>query len=147
MERRGPQALEKDSLINARQQGEFVVNIVTEELAVAMNLTSSDVGPDVDEFALAGLTIAPSVVVAPPRVAESPIHFECRVTHIIDVSPAPGGSSIVVGQIVHVHVDDAFLIGDDTINVPALHAIGKLAGPAYARVNELFNMPRPGGAG
>ena len=144
--RRGQQAVEKDSLANARRQGEFVVNIVTEELATAMNLTSSEVGPDVDEFELAGLTAQSAAAVTPPRVAESPIHFECRVTHIVDVSDGPSGGSIVVGNVVHIHVDDALLMGDK-INISELNAIGRLAGAGYARVTDVFDMPRPGGAG
>lgn len=144
-ERRGTQ--EKDTLVNVRASGEFVVNIVTEALAQAMNLTSSEVGPDVDEFELAGLTAAPSAAVAPPRVAESPIQFECRVTHIVDVSDQPGGGSIVVGQVVHIHVDDTLLVDGTRINVPALRAIGKTVGPGYARLTDFFDMPRPGGEG
>ncbi|MBL8145192.1 MAG: flavin reductase family protein [Anaerolineae bacterium] len=144
--RRGLHGTEKDSLANARRQGEFVVNIVTEALAPAMNLTSSEVGPEVDEFALAGLTVQASVAVAPPRVAESPIHFECRVTHIVDVSDGPSGGSIVVGQVVHIHVGDALLMGDK-INMAELHAIGRLAGASYTRVTDVFDMPRPGGGG
>lgn len=143
--RRGPAAEEKHSLVNARLCGEFVVNIVTEDLAQAMNLTSSEVGPEVDEFVLAGLTTVPSVVVAPPRVAESPIHFECKVTHIVDVSDAPGGGSIVVGEVVHIHFDESLLLDGGRVNIPALHAIGRLAGAGYSRVSDLFDMPRPGG--
>jgi flavin reductase (DIM6/NTAB) family NADH-FMN oxidoreductase RutF len=145
--RRGPEGSEKDSLAHVRAHGEFVVNIVTEGLAQAMNLTSSEVGPDVDEFALAGLTPAPSVKVRPPRVAESPIHFECQVAHILDVSDALGGGSIVVGRVVHVHVDESVLLDGGKINIPALQAVGRLAGAGYARVSDLFDMPRPGGAG
>ena len=144
--RRGQQAVEKDSLANARRQGEFVVNIVTEELATAMNLTSSEVGPEVDEFELAGLTAQSAAAVTPPRVAESPIHFECRVTHIVDVSDGPSGGSIVVGNVVHIHVDDALLMGDK-INISELHAIGRLAGAGYARVTDVFDMTRHGGPG
>lgn len=144
--RRGADSVEKDSLANARLQGEFVVNIVTESLAQAMNLTSSEVRPEVDEFALASLTPTPSVIVAPPRVAESPIHFECLVTQIVDVSDGPDGGSIVVGKVVQIHVDEAYLIGD-RINIAKLQAIGRLAGPSYVRVSDLFDMPRPGGAG
>lgn len=135
---------DKDSLAYARARGEFVVNIVTESLGQVMSLTSAEIGPDVDEFALAGLTAAPSVKVAPPRVAESPIHFECRVTHIVDVSDAPGGGSIVVGEVVQIHVDEAFLLDGGKINIPALHAIGRLAGTGYARVSDVFDMLRPG---
>lgn len=144
--RRGPQAVEKDSLANARRQGEFVVNIVTEALAPAMNVSSSEVEPQIDEFALAGLTTVPSVAVAPPRVAESPIHFECKVAHILDVSDAPGGGSVVVGQVVHIHADDRLLLDGGKIDIAALHAIGRLAGAGYVRVSDLFDMPRPGGA-
>jgi flavin reductase (DIM6/NTAB) family NADH-FMN oxidoreductase RutF len=123
------------------------VSIVTEALAQAMNLTSSEVGPDVNEFELAGLTPAASVAVGPPRVAESPIHFECRVTHIVDVSDAPSGGSVVIGEVVHIHVDEAVLLEGGRINIPELHAIGRLAGAAYSRVTDLFDMPRPGGGG
>lgn len=145
--RRGPQATEKDSLANVRRQGEFVVNIVSEALAQAMNLTSAEVGADVNEFEMAGLTAVPSAVVAPPRVAESPIHFECKVTQIVDVSDAPSGGSVVIGQVVHIHVDDAVLLDGGRINIPELHAIGRLAGAGYARVSDLFDLPRPGGGG
>ena len=87
----------KDTLRNARATGEFVVNIVTEALGPAMNLTSAELAGDVDEFAVAGLATAPSALVRPPRVAESPIHFECRVAHILDLGQEPGGASVVIG--------------------------------------------------
>jgi flavin reductase (DIM6/NTAB) family NADH-FMN oxidoreductase RutF len=80
-------------------------------------------------------------------VAESPIHFECEVSHIIDVSEGPGGGSIVVGRVVHIHVDDALLLDGGRIDIPALHAIGRLVGAGYTRVSDMFDMPRPGGAG
>jgi flavin reductase (DIM6/NTAB) family NADH-FMN oxidoreductase RutF len=133
----------KDTLRNVRASGEFVVNIVTEALAEAMNMTSQELPPEVDEFAVANLITAPSHVVRPPRVALSPIHFECRVTQIIELGTDPGGGSLVLGRIVHLHVDDSVLIGGDKIDLDQLKPIGRLAGSAYCRVRDLFYMDRP----
>jgi flavin reductase (DIM6/NTAB) family NADH-FMN oxidoreductase RutF len=136
---RGTDGGRKDTLHNVRDTGEFVVNIVTQTLAEAMNLTSTELPADVDEFAIAGLTIAPSQTVKAPRVAESPIHFECQVAHIIDL----GGGHVVIGRVLHVHVDERVLIGEDKIDIHALQPIGKLAGNAYTRVTDLFDLARP----
>jgi flavin reductase (DIM6/NTAB) family NADH-FMN oxidoreductase RutF len=133
----------KDTLNNVKATGEFVVNIVSEELATAMIATSVEIAAEVNEFELTGLTIAPSVTVKPPRVAESPIHFECKVSQIVEVGNQPGGGSVVLGEIVHLHVDERVLIGEDKINLAALKPIGRLAGSAYTRVTDLFEMVRP----
>ena len=105
---RSTDSKEKDSLENARATGEFVVNIVTERLAQAMNISSAELSPDVDEFERAGLTAVPSKAVDAPRVKESPIHFECRTVQVVDLSDAPGGGSVVIGRIVHIHVSDDY---------------------------------------
>ncbi len=136
---RGTDGGRKDTLHNIREMGEFVVNIVTAQIADAMNLTATEFPPDVDEFAMAGLTAVQSAVVRPPRVGESPIHFECQLAQIIDL----GGGHVVIGRVVHVHVDDRLLIGGDKIDVTALQPIGKLAGNAYTRVTDLFDLVRP----
>jgi flavin reductase (DIM6/NTAB) family NADH-FMN oxidoreductase RutF len=133
----------KDTLNNVKATGEFVVNIVSEEQALSMVATSLEIAPDVNEFELTGLATAPSVVVKPPRVAESPIHFECKVSQIVEVGNQPGGGSVVLGEIVHLHVDERVLIGEDKINLAALKPIGRLAGSAYTRVTDLFEMVRP----
>ncbi|GAB4516119.1 MAG: flavin reductase family protein [Anaerolineae bacterium] len=133
----------KDSLRNARATGEFVVNIVTEDIAAAMNITATEFPPDVDEFDMAGLTAAPAVAVKAPRVLESPIHFECKVTHIIEISDQPGGGSVVIGRVVHMHVDDRVLLGEDKINLSALKPVGRLAGASYTRVTDVFDLIRP----
>lgn len=134
---------EKDTLRNIRSNGEFVINIVTEELAQSMNITSGEYYPEVDEFQLAGLTPSPSVVVKPPRVAESPIHYECSLKQVVDIGITPGGGSIVIGHVLHIHIDDRLLIGQDKIDIPNLHAIGRLAGNSYCRVNDFFEIMRP----
>lgn len=133
----------KDTLNNVQATGEFVVNIVTEELAPAMIATSVEIASDVNEFELTGLATTPSVTVRPPRVAESPIHFECKVTQIVEVGNQPGGGSVILGEIVHLHVDESVLIGEDKIDLAALKPIGRLAGSAYVRVTDLFDTQRP----
>jgi flavin reductase (DIM6/NTAB) family NADH-FMN oxidoreductase RutF len=133
----------KDTLANVRATGEFVVNIVTQATAAAMNVTAADFPPGVDEFEAAGLTQLPSVVVKPPRVAESPIHYECRVTQIVDVSDEPGGGSVVIGRVLRLHVAERVLTGGDKIDLAALEPVGRLAGSSYARINDIFELVRP----
>ena len=133
----------KDTLRNVLANEEFVVNIVTRELAEAMNITSQELPPEVDEFAVANLSAAPSRVVRPPRVAESPIHFECRVVQVIELGSGTGGGSLVLGRIVHLHVDDSVLIGTDKIDLDQLKPIGRLAGRGYCQVTDQFFMDRP----
>ncbi|GAB4315289.1 MAG: flavin reductase family protein [Phototrophicales bacterium] len=133
----------KDTLNNVRATGEFVINIVTEPLATAMNLSAQELPSDINEFEVAGLTMIPSQVIKPPRVKESPIHYECKVVQIVDLSDAPGGGSVVIGRVVHVHVDDSVLIGDDKIDLAQLQPIGRLAGTSYTRVTDLFDLVRP----
>jgi flavin reductase (DIM6/NTAB) family NADH-FMN oxidoreductase RutF len=134
---------QKDTLNNVRATGEFVVNIVTEELAAAMNLTSTEFPPEVDEIKSAGLTPVPSYVVHPPRVGESPIHYECRVVKILDIGDTPGGGSIVVGRVMRLHVSDEVLIGGDKIELTSLKPVGRLAGSGYCRITDTFEMVRP----
>lgn len=134
---------QKDTLRNVRSTGEFVVNIVTEPLAEAMNLTSTEFPPEVDEFQAAGLTAVPSAVVGAPRVAESPIHFECRVHQIVEVGSEPGGGALILGRVVHIHVDPSVLLGEDKIDIQKLKPIGRLAGAGYCRTADTFEMVRP----
>lgn len=133
----------KDTLNNVKVTGEFVVNIFGEDLATAMIASSVEVAAEVDEFKLTGLGTTPSVAVKPPRVAESPIHFECKVSQIVEIGNQPGGGSVVIGEIVHLHVDERVLFGEDKINLAALKPIGRLAGNAYVRVTDIFETERP----
>jgi flavin reductase (DIM6/NTAB) family NADH-FMN oxidoreductase RutF len=133
----------KDTLKNVRETGEFVVNIVTEATAEAMNITATELPANVNEFEAAGLTAVPSVTVKPPRVGESPIHYECKVAQIVDLGSEPGGGSVVIGRVVHLHVDDSVLIGEDKIDLEKLKPIGRLAGASYCRVTDVFDMIRP----
>lgn len=140
---RGADGQTKDTLNNIRATGEFVVNIVTEELVTAMNRSSIEAPPEFDEFAYAGVTPAASQTVRPPRVQESPVHFECRLRQIVEISSEPGGGSLVIGEIQHIHVDERVLVGNDKINLAALKPVGRLVGAGYVRVTDIFELERP----
>ena len=134
----------KDSALNARETGEFVYNLVTWETREAMNASSVHVGRADDEFDLAGLTKAPSVLVKPPRVAEAPISFECKTWKTIELPAAePDVHNIMVlGEVVGVHIaDDA--LNDGFIDTAGLRPVGRLGYLDYSVVDGVFAMPRP----
>ena len=133
----------KDTIANIRATREFVVNIVGEEIADAMNVCSGDYPPDVDEFAMSTLTPVMSELVKPPRVKESHINMECSLMQIIDFSEKPNGGSLVLGQIVRMHVDDEIIDASYKIDPDKLRAIGRMGGPEYTRTRDRFSMIRP----
>jgi len=132
----------KDTLRNVLATKEFVVNIVSEEIAAQMNQTSADVGPEVDEFLLSGLTPLASVIVRPPRVAESPVQMECKLREVVTISDQPGGGSIVIGEVLRFHVRED-LIDNFRIDADRLKAIARMGGPTYCRTRDRFDMERP----
>jgi flavin reductase (DIM6/NTAB) family NADH-FMN oxidoreductase RutF len=132
----------KDTLRNIRETKEFVVNIVTYELAEAMNLTSGEYDASINEFELGKIAAAPSLVVKAPRVAASPVSFECKLYQILDFSPSPQSSSLVLGQIVSIHVDDANM-KDGKLDRDSLDLIGRMGGIQYTRTTQRFDMVRP----
>ncbi len=140
--RRGDRLGPKDTLRNVRETGEFVVNVVTYDLAAAMNLTSGDYENSVNELELARLTARPSQVVRPPQVAESPVSFECRLFRILDFGSDPSTGSLVIGEIVSLHLDDGVL-RDGRLDPEALDLIGRMGGTQYSRTRERFAMLRP----
>jgi flavin reductase (DIM6/NTAB) family NADH-FMN oxidoreductase RutF len=133
---------DKDTLRNIRETSEFVVNIVTYELAEAMNLTSGDYDASINEFELAKLTAASSEKVRPPRVAESPVSFECALHQILDFSPKPTSGSLVIGEVISIHINDANL-KDGRLDRNSLDLIGRMGGLQYARTTLRFEMVRP----
>lgn len=133
---------QKDTLHNVRATGEFVVNIVTEDLAEAMNKTATEFPREINEFEVAGLTPVASDTVSPPRVGESPVNFECKVTQIIEIGDPPGGGNIVIGKVLKIHVADDVVFGGDKIDPLKLKPIGRMAGASYCRVSDLFDMVR-----
>ena len=138
----------KDTLRNIEETGEFVWNLTTRALAEAMNQSCVAVGPEVSEFALAGLTPLASTVVAPPRVAESPVTCECKRTQILQLQGADGAQVdtwLVLGEVVAVHIDKA-LLKDGVYDTAAAGHVLRGGGPAdYFTVGpeQLFRMHRP----
>ena len=135
----------KDSQRNAEETGEFVCSLATFELREAMNRTSQHVGPEIDEMEMAGLTPAPSRMVAPPRVAESPVAFECKYWRTIELpgpDGGPGTHAIVLGQVVGVHIDDAAIV-DGKVDVTKLKPIARLGYGEYAVIEKVFELSRP----
>lgn len=138
----------KDTLRNIEETGEFVWNLTSRALAEAMNQSCAAVGPEVSEFDLAGLTPLASTLVAPPRVAESPVTFECKCTQIFQLQGADGvqvPTWLVLGEVVAVHIDQA-LLKDGVYDTAAAGHVLRGGGPAdYFTVGpeQLFQMYRP----
>ena len=134
----------KDTLNNVLATKQFVVNMATEELVEAMNASSINLPPDGNEFDYAGLTPAPSELVRPPRVKESPISFECELVHHYSLEGhKDGGATIMIGRIVMFHVDESVLLDDYKINMDAYRPVARLAGYNYSKLGEIFAIKRP----
>lgn len=132
----------KDTARNIADTGEFVVNTVSEAIVQQMNVCAIDFPPEIDELQQAGLTAAPSLKVRPPRVAESPASFECRLWRSIEVGA--GSGMIVLGEVVAMHIQDEF-IDAEKLHVAAekMGLIGRMHGRGtYVRTTDLFEMPR-----
>ena len=132
----------KDTLRNIRETKEFVVNVVTYDLLHPMNITSGEYDASINEFELAKVTPVPSKLVRPTRVAESPISFECKLHQILDFNTAPWGGSLVIGEIVSIHMDDAH-IKNGKLDRNSLDLIGRMGGIQYPRTIERFELARP----
>jgi flavin reductase (DIM6/NTAB) family NADH-FMN oxidoreductase RutF len=138
----------KDSVANIQATGEFVWNLATHALKDRMNATSATVSADVDEFELGGVTPAPSLQVAPPRVLESPVNFECRLSQFIQLTTAAGETVetwLVLGEVVAVHIDRSLIV-DGVYQTAQAHPIlraGRMGDYAEIRPDAMFEMPRP----
>ncbi|MGR8921009.1 MAG: flavin reductase family protein [Gammaproteobacteria bacterium] len=133
----------RDSRLNAEARGEFVVNVVSEELVAQMNQTAVDVAPEVDEFELAGLTPAPSRIVSVPRVAEAHVSMECRLIQVVDIGRGNTlGGAFVIGEVVCFHVDDDY-VDDFRIDPDKLRTVGRMGGNTYTRTRDRFDLERP----
>ena len=138
----------KDSLRNLEDSGEFTCSLATWALRDAMNMSSAAVAPQVDEFRLAGLTPAASIYVKPPRVAEAPAAFECRLWRTLPL-PAPTGAksagyTVVFGLVVGIYIDDAF-IHDGLVQTGEMRPIARLGYMDYSVVTpeSMFSLNRP----
>lgn len=147
-----PDGTEKDSLRNAKPAaeggtGEFVVNVATAAYARKVAGAAEGLEYGESEFSLVGLTPAPSRVVAAPRVAESPVAFECRTLSVVRTNPGVGlGGNIVIGEVVHAYVRDDLINARLHTDPAKLDAIGRLGGLSYCYTRDRFEMPMGRGA-
>lgn len=134
----------KDSVLNIEATGEFVVNMATWDLREAMNKTAIEAPADFDEFAYAGLTMAPAETVKPPRVAESPIHLECKYLQSVRLKANPGfePNIVVIGEVVGIHIDDSVLT-DGLVDMEKVKPVGRLGYMDYVTVDDVWPMRRP----
>jgi flavin reductase (DIM6/NTAB) family NADH-FMN oxidoreductase RutF len=133
----------KDTATNIVETGEFVVNLVCEDDAGTMNLCSVDAPSDVDEIAYAGIETVPSELVAPPRIATSPVSFECRKIAALDIGTL---QTVVIGEILMAHIRDEFITDPQRVylDTPAMKLIGRTHGSGwYVRNGDSFQMDRP----
>ena len=133
----------KDTLNNIRATGSFCVNVVSHSLLEAMNETSAEVGPDVDEFELAGLTPVEGTRVGAPWLSEAPAALECLLSK--EVGLAPSANTLVVGEVKAVHLSPALEMvpGSWAIDPNSLLPVGRLGGEAYTLLGEIRKLPRP----
>lgn len=132
----------KDTLKNIEFSKDFVVNVVDESYADAMNQASADYPSDVDEFKEVGLTAVKSDLVKSPRLKESPVNMECKLVQILNFGEVPTGNSVVLGEVILVHVKDELWAGDQ-IDLSKWKPVARLGGDLYCRIKDVFEMKRP----
>ena len=137
----------KDSQRNIEATGEFVCNLTTWDTRQQMNQTSASVSPETDEIELAGLTTLPSQLVKVPRIAEAPVHLECRYVKSVDIPSweEAGKYVMVLGEVIGVHINDELITADGLIDVARMRPIARLGYNDYTRVDgeTIFGMDRP----
>ena len=131
----------KDTYRNVCFSNDFVINLVDESMAEAMNKASADYPPEVDEFTETGLTPVPADLVAAPRVGESSASLECKVVQILEFGEFPRISRFVIAEVALVHIKDEYLI-DGELDKSKLKAIGRLGGELFCRTSDTFTMKR-----
>lgn len=136
----------KDTVVNAEATGEFVWNMATWAQREAVNISAMEVAPDVDEFEIAGLEKLESHIVKPPRVKGSPVQFECRYHQTVRLpgNGVMGTADIVIGRVVGIHIDDAFITADGLVDVLKAKPIARLGYYDYCAIDSTFEMVIPG---
>jgi flavin reductase (DIM6/NTAB) family NADH-FMN oxidoreductase RutF len=136
----------KDSVVNAEQTGEFVYNMATYDLREAINRSGAEVPPEIDEFEIAGITKTASVRVKPCRVAESPIHFECKYHQTVRLpgNGLMGTVDIVIGRVVLIHIRDDVISPDGRLDILKIRPLARLGYYDYTTVDSIFEMVIPG---
>jgi len=135
---------DKDTVVNVRATRQFVVNVVPYSIRGEMNDASYPFEPEVDEFTAVGFTPLPSRFVRPARVAESPVHIECKLVDLVKVGQGPLSANICIGEVLCFHVADEMLLDDGTVDVSKIDLIGRLGADDYCTIRDRFELPKPG---
>ncbi|MDM1298292.1 flavin reductase family protein [Empedobacter falsenii] len=135
----------KHTLENIWEHPECVINIVNYNMVQQQSLASVEYSKGVNEFVKAGFTELPSELVKPPRVAESPIQFECKVREVISVTDQPGAANLVIAEIVRMHVQEDLLDENDKVSPYDLDLVARMGGDYYCRVipESIFEVEKP----
>lgn len=138
---RRPDGTYKDSAQNILDTGEFVVNLVSDADAAAMNFTAIDAPPEFDELEVAGLATTPSTAIAPPRIASAPVSMECRLFQSVEA----GQTVVVLGEVLHFHIRDDFIDPERLhVDTLAMDLVARMHGAGwYTRSTNLFQLQRP----
>jgi len=138
-----PNGTFKDTIVNLRAVPECVVNAVPHSIRSEMNDASYAFGPEVNEFDAVGFTPLPSRFVRPFRVAESPVHMECRLINIVPVGDGPLSANICIAQVLCFHIADDILLPDGTVDGTRIDLVGRLGGDDYSTIRDRFSLPKP----
>ena len=142
--RRGRDNTTKHTYENVLQVKEVVINIVNYDIVQQMSLSSTEYGKGVNEFEKAGLTPLASQTIKPPRVAESPVQFECRVNEVISLGTEGGAGNLVICEVLKMHINEAVLDADGKIDPVKLDAVSRMGGNWYGRAKQgMFEVPKP----
>jgi flavin reductase (DIM6/NTAB) family NADH-FMN oxidoreductase RutF len=134
----------KHTLENVLQNKEVVINIVSYDMVQQMSLSSTEYAKGINEFEKAGFTEVASSLVAPPRVGESPVQFECKVNEIIELGTEGGAGNLIICEVVKLHIDESILDDEGKIDAVKLDAVARMGGNWYNRAKEgMFEVPKP----
>lgn len=137
-----PDGSKKDTVVNIESNGQFVVNVVPFGLAAPMLETAAELDYEVNEFEASKIAQAPSLRVKPPRVADSPIHFECKLHQIVTIGEGSLAANVIFGEILLIEINDDVLNDAGKIDPRRVDAIGRMGGISYCRTNDLFEIKR-----
>ena len=135
-----PDGSKKDSVLNAEETGEFVVNISTWDTRHQMNDTSWILEAETDELIKTGLTPIDSINVKPKRVAESPVHFECKYHQTVQLPGKEGFHHVVFGQVIGIHIKDEFITDEGMVDVLKMKVIARLGYNDYTLIEKTFSI-------
>ncbi len=141
--RAGRTGEKKHTLLNIEEVGEFVIAVVTREIADRTNACAAGLPRGVSEFSHSGLTPMPATIVKAPLVLESPVNLECKLVEVHSYGDEGGAGSLVVGRVVRLHIDQGVCRGDGSVDAERLDAVGRMGGDLWVTTRDPFPMERP----